>query len=181
MQGAIPKRKKAKKEPMGVGESFAILAKNPYIRDLAFLVRACTQPACRCRYRWRAAFNAWPPPNTLRLLPSSLLPSCLTPPPTRPPPSLLTLPPPAPLPALPSSPQVVAYGISINLVEVTWKSKIKAQFPNPNDYSAFMGDFSTATGELRAGGVLAWELGLDVVWLAALLPPLAQLVRRVSS
>jgi AAA family ATP:ADP antiporter len=42
---------------------------------------------------------------------------------------------------------VVAYGISINLVEVTWKSKIKAQFPNPNDYSAFMGDFSTATGE----------------------------------
>jgi hypothetical protein len=42
--------------------------------------------------------------------------------------------------------QVVAYGISINLVEVTWKSKIKAQFPNPNDYSAFMGEFSTATG-----------------------------------
>lgn len=41
---------------------------------------------------------------------------------------------------------VVAYGISINLVEVTWKSKLKAQFPNPNDYSAFMGDFSTATG-----------------------------------
>lgn len=42
--------------------------------------------------------------------------------------------------------QVIAYGISINIVEVTWKSKIKAQFPNPNDYSAFMGDFSTATG-----------------------------------
>eukprot|EP00475_Leptophrys_vorax_P003637 TRINITY_DN12139_c0_g1_i1.p1 TRINITY_DN12139_c0_g1~~TRINITY_DN12139_c0_g1_i1.p1 ORF type:complete len:624 (+),score=75.03 TRINITY_DN12139_c0_g1_i1:100-1872(+) len=41
---------------------------------------------------------------------------------------------------------VVAYGISINLVEVTWKSKIKAQFPNPNDYSAFMGDFSSMTG-----------------------------------
>merc|ERR1719353_1850992 len=41
---------------------------------------------------------------------------------------------------------VVAYGICINLVEVTWKSKLKAQFPNPNDYSAFMGDFSAATG-----------------------------------
>lgn len=41
---------------------------------------------------------------------------------------------------------VVCYGISINLVEVTWKSKIKAQFPNPNDYSCFMGNFSTATG-----------------------------------
>ena len=42
--------------------------------------------------------------------------------------------------------QVVSYGISINLVEVTWKSKIKMQFPNPNDYSAFMGDFSSSTG-----------------------------------
>ncbi|XP_010279263.1 PREDICTED: ADP,ATP carrier protein 1, chloroplastic-like [Nelumbo nucifera] len=41
---------------------------------------------------------------------------------------------------------VVAYGISINLVEVTWKSKIKAQFPSPNEYSSFMGDFSTCTG-----------------------------------
>ena len=44
--------------------------------------------------------------------------------------------------------QVVAYGISINLVEVTWKSKIKQQFPNPNDYSQFMGNFSTATGSV---------------------------------
>ena len=42
--------------------------------------------------------------------------------------------------------QVIAYGVSINLVEVTWKGKIKAQFPNPNDYSAFMGDFSSCTG-----------------------------------
>ena len=43
---------------------------------------------------------------------------------------------------------VVAYGISINLVEVTWKSKLKAQYPDPNDYSMFMGNFSTATGTL---------------------------------
>ncbi|GLJ21512.1 hypothetical protein SUGI_0397790 [Cryptomeria japonica] len=41
---------------------------------------------------------------------------------------------------------VVAYGISINLVEVTWKSKLKLQYPSPNEYSAFMGDFSTYTG-----------------------------------
>ncbi|KAG5175742.1 plastidic ATP/ADP transporter [Tribonema minus] len=41
---------------------------------------------------------------------------------------------------------VIAYGMSINIVEVTWKSKLKAQFPDPNDYSAFMGNFSTATG-----------------------------------
>ena len=31
-------------------------------------------------------------------------------------------------------------------MEVTWKSKLKAAFPDPNAYSAFMGNFSTATG-----------------------------------
>merc|ERR1712216_839299 len=41
---------------------------------------------------------------------------------------------------------VVSYGICISLVEVTWKGKIKAQYPDPNAYSAFMGNFSTATG-----------------------------------
>jgi len=41
---------------------------------------------------------------------------------------------------------VIAYGMSINLVEVTWKSKLKLAFPNPNDYSAFMGSFSSVTG-----------------------------------
>jgi ATP:ADP antiporter, AAA family len=41
---------------------------------------------------------------------------------------------------------VISYGISINIVEVTWKSQLKLQYPNPNDYSTFMGTFSTATG-----------------------------------
>lgn len=41
---------------------------------------------------------------------------------------------------------VIAYGISINLVEVTWKSQLKLQYPNPNDYSSFMGLFSSITG-----------------------------------
>jgi len=41
---------------------------------------------------------------------------------------------------------VIAYGMSINLVEVTWKAKLKLAFPNPTDYSAFMGSFSSATG-----------------------------------
>lgn len=41
---------------------------------------------------------------------------------------------------------VIAYGISINLVEVTWKSQLKLQYPNANDYSTFMGMFSTVTG-----------------------------------
>lgn len=43
---------------------------------------------------------------------------------------------------------VIAYGVSINLIEVTWKSQLKLQYPNPNDYSAFMGKFSTYTGAM---------------------------------
>lgn len=41
---------------------------------------------------------------------------------------------------------VISYGIAINLIEVTWKSQLKLQYPNPNDYSAFMGKFSFITG-----------------------------------
>ncbi len=41
---------------------------------------------------------------------------------------------------------VFAYGISINIVEVTWKGQLKLQYPNPQDYVGFMGLFSTITG-----------------------------------
>lgn len=41
---------------------------------------------------------------------------------------------------------VVSYGISSNLIDVTWKSQIKEYFPNSNDYFAFMGRFSFWTG-----------------------------------
>jgi len=41
---------------------------------------------------------------------------------------------------------VISYGMCINLVEVSWKAKLKQAFPNPNEYSAFMGNFSSATG-----------------------------------
>lgn len=41
---------------------------------------------------------------------------------------------------------VISYGMCINIVEVSWKAKLKLAFPNPNAYSAFMGNFSSATG-----------------------------------
>lgn len=41
---------------------------------------------------------------------------------------------------------VLGYGMAINLVEVTWKSQLKLQYATENDYSAFMGNFSTFTG-----------------------------------
>jgi AAA family ATP:ADP antiporter len=43
---------------------------------------------------------------------------------------------------------VMAYGMSINLVEVTWKKQLNLQYPNPNDYQDFMGSFSWATATL---------------------------------
>jgi len=41
---------------------------------------------------------------------------------------------------------VISYGMCINIVEVSWKSKLKQAFPDPNDYSAFMGNFSSTMG-----------------------------------
>ena len=41
---------------------------------------------------------------------------------------------------------VISYGVCINLVEVTWKNQLHIQYPDPNDYSAFMGWLTTFTG-----------------------------------
>ena len=41
---------------------------------------------------------------------------------------------------------VIAYGIAINIVEVTWKNQLKLQFTTPNAYMGFMGKFSFFTG-----------------------------------
>jgi len=43
---------------------------------------------------------------------------------------------------------VISYGVCINIVEVSWKAKLKEAFPSPNEYSAFMGTFSSATGSV---------------------------------
>jgi ATP:ADP antiporter, AAA family len=43
---------------------------------------------------------------------------------------------------------VIGYGVSIQLVEVTWKNQLKLQYPNGNDYVAFMGMFSQVTSIL---------------------------------
>lgn len=41
---------------------------------------------------------------------------------------------------------VLSYGIGINLVEVTWKSQVKIQYPDFQSYTRFMGGFSTTAG-----------------------------------
>lgn len=49
---------------------------------------------------------------------------------------------------------VFAYGVSINLVEVTWKGQLKLQYTNENDYNTFMGYFSEITGWVTLGMML---------------------------
>lgn len=66
---------------------------------------------------------------------------------------------------------VVAYGISINLVEVTWKRQVGLQFPSPNEYTAFMGYLSSSTGIatiicIFAGSILVRTLGWRIAALA---------------
>lgn len=77
---------------------------------------------------------------------------------------------------------VIAYGISINIVEVTWKSQLKLQYPNANDYSTFMGYFSTMTGAvtvlmmLFVGGNVIRRFGWGT---AALITPVVLLITGV--
>mmetsp|Transcript_24531 Transcript_24531/g.75665 ORF Transcript_24531/g.75665 Transcript_24531/m.75665 type:complete len:546 (+) Transcript_24531:416-2053(+) len=52
---------------------------------------------------------------------------------------------------------VIGYGMAINIVEVTWKANLKRQFPDPADYSAFMGAFSSATGSVTLFMMLAGQ------------------------
>ncbi|CAN0039135.1 unnamed protein product [Phaeothamnion confervicola] len=73
---------------------------------------------------------------------------------------------------------VICYGMSINIVEVTWKGKLKAAFPDPNAYSSFMGNFSSATGSVT---LLMMLFGRFVLtrwgWgTAAMIPPAVLLV-----
>ena len=77
---------------------------------------------------------------------------------------------------------VVSYGMAINLVEVTWKGKLKQAFPNPTDYSSFMGGFSSATGVVTLFMMLFGRFVLNR-WgwgTAALITPSVLLVTGVA-
>lgn len=78
---------------------------------------------------------------------------------------------------------VIGYGMSINLVEVAWKSQLKLQYPNPNDYQNFMGSFSMVTGALTifmmlfVGGNVIRRLGWGV---AALFTPVVLAITGIA-
>ena len=63
---------------------------------------------------------------------------------------------------------VITYGISINLVEVSWKNRLGMQYPDKNDYNAFMGmlsgtiGFATVVVILLGGSIIrkfGWKKG----------------------
>lgn len=77
---------------------------------------------------------------------------------------------------------VICYGICINLVEVTWKSQLKMQYPNANEYSEFMGNFSFWTGVVSV--IVMLFIGGNVIrkfgWLTgALVTPVMVLLTGV--
>jgi len=41
---------------------------------------------------------------------------------------------------------VVAYNLAMNLIEVVWKNQIKQVYPNPSDYTVYMGEVMTIMG-----------------------------------
>lgn len=78
---------------------------------------------------------------------------------------------------------VIGYGISIQLVEVTWKNQLKLQYPNPTEYAGFMGMFSQFTAiitvlmMLFVGGNVIRKFGWGK---AALATPVVLLITGVA-
>ncbi|GAB4226106.1 MAG: NTP/NDP exchange transporter Npt1 [Chlamydiales bacterium] len=78
---------------------------------------------------------------------------------------------------------VIAYGMSINLIEITFKDQLRTLYPNSNDYSAFMGVFSTVTG--AATILMMLFVGSNVIrrlgWgFAAMITPIVLLITGVG-
>ena len=74
---------------------------------------------------------------------------------------------------------VIAYGIAINLIEVTWKSYLGLQYPNPSDYQDYMVNFSMATGFVTVFLMLFVSSNLIRIFgwtVAALVTPVVLLV-----
>ncbi|MGL5626379.1 MAG: Npt1/Npt2 family nucleotide transporter [Candidatus Rhabdochlamydia sp.] len=73
---------------------------------------------------------------------------------------------------------VIAYGIAMTLMEITWKGQVKLLYSNANDYHAFVGRFSMITGAIT---LLMFFVGWNVIrrfgWkVGALVTPVVLLI-----
>ena len=41
---------------------------------------------------------------------------------------------------------VIGYNFSNNLLDIVWKSQLKIEYPNANDYCVYMGNFTAIMG-----------------------------------
>ncbi|MDR0640804.1 MAG: NTP/NDP exchange transporter [Holosporales bacterium] len=76
---------------------------------------------------------------------------------------------------------LLAYGVSINLIECVWKGQIKMQYPDSNDYNALMGKLSFTTGCIT---IIVMLVGANILrrfsWrTAALVTPMFLLLTSV--
>ena len=70
---------------------------------------------------------------------------------------------------------VIGYGLTMNLIEVTWKANLKLYYPNPADYQSFMGMITSCVGVISF--FISLFLGGNVLrffgWrFSALIPPI---------
>ena len=77
---------------------------------------------------------------------------------------------------------VISYGMAINIVEVTWKGRLRQAFPGATEYSAFLGTFSSVTGACTIAMMLAGRTILNRLgWgFAALVTPTVLLATGVG-
>ena len=69
---------------------------------------------------------------------------------------------------------VFAYNVAINLVEVVWKDQMRALYPSPNDYNAYMGQVMSVMALIAsvAGFLTTSKVIQRYSWTAcALIPP----------
>lgn len=86
---------------------------------------------------------------------------------------------------------VVSYNLSLNLVEVVWKNEVKALYPNPQDYSNYMGQVISSIGIIAtlttifiSGGVIrrcGWTFSALITPVVLLISGVAFFAFRLSN
>ena len=74
---------------------------------------------------------------------------------------------------------VITYNISINLIEVVWKDQVHQLYPNPAEFSAYMGQVLTAIGIIATAAALfvSGNVIRQFGWTtSAIIPPVTILV-----
>lgn len=77
---------------------------------------------------------------------------------------------------------VVGYNLAMNLIEIVWKNQVKQVYPNPSDYTAYMGEVMTIMGIIATiVSIFFTNSFIRRSWTtAALLPALIVLVTGIA-